>query len=188
LTARMLLALAFAVAIIATGLGCGGSDNTSSPQAAEASSTTTGSGASSNSESSPKANSGSGPAAGQGPKTSFQKQAEAICQQTKNKVVKELNSLKPPKGATITEEGKAMVETVLVPNFQAQINELSELSAPSDDQEAFEVFLGALMEEVNTATENGVSSLEQFERLFTQSPAAAQELGIEECNYSKPEE
>jgi hypothetical protein len=118
-------------------------------------------------------------------KAEFIKQADAICQKTKsdfeNAVVASLTRQRtnPVKPTEASPEEK-LVETTLVNTYQKQIDEISELGAPSGDEEDIAAFLNTLQQVIDSAGEDPIAFIEN-DVSFGKAPKLAIAYGLTGC-------
>jgi hypothetical protein len=181
LSLRRFLVAAAATLALAAAAGCGGGSTTGS-------SSSSGGGEVSSSGSGEVSSSGGGEVSvetGSLSKPKFIKEANAICKGTREQFSKEFLIFskqvneKPPK-PTETPPEVTFVETVLVPNYQKQVEEISSLGAPSGDEEAVGAMLNALQAVVDEASEDPQGFVEN-EGSFGKAPKLAKAYGLEGC-------
>jgi len=126
-----------ALALVLLGAGCGGSDDSATGSSGGEVTVETGSLS----------------------KAAFIKRANKICVDSKRQFFGEFGAFlkeqqeNPPKPTGETPE-EIMVNTLLVPNFQRQIDKISALGAPSGDEEQVSAFLNAFQQATDEANED----------------------------------
>jgi hypothetical protein len=118
-------------------------------------------------------------------KAEFIQQANTICKGTKKDFereaepfIEEVNK-NPPKPTEDPPE-ETLVVTILVPNFQNQIDEIGSLSPPSGDEEEIDAFLDALQETIDDASEEPATFVKNGGS-FGQAPKLAKAYGLSGC-------
>jgi hypothetical protein len=152
------------VALLAA--GCGGSGNDDSATAASSSSEVT-------------------VETGSLSKAQFVKQARAICTKSHENFERDAVQILKRQNADPTKASKGDPEAELVldafvPNFQSQIDQVSELGAPRGDEEKVSAFLTALQEAVDGAS-NDPRAFVRSEADLGKAPKLAKAYGLEEC-------
>lgn len=118
-------------------------------------------------------------------KAEFVKQASAICKKTQENFTGEAAAFvtktnKEPPKPTETGPEEKLVETILIPNFESQVEEISELGAPSGDEEEVTAFLDSLQAVLDEASEDPQAFIET-EGSFGRAPKLAQKYGLTGC-------
>lgn len=118
-------------------------------------------------------------------KAQFVKQARAICTKSHEGFERDaVRILKQQKAdPTKASEGDPEAELVLdafVPNFQSQIDQVSELGAPRGDEDEVSAFLTALQEAVDGANQDPRAFV-RSEADLGKAPKLAKAYGLEEC-------
>lgn len=118
-------------------------------------------------------------------KAAFVKQANKICLETQKKFQIEAVRFieragkNPPKPTEASPE-EELTETIVVKNFQDQVDELASLGAPSGDEEEISAILNALQQEVDNASEDPATFIKS-EGSFGKAPKLASAYGLTEC-------
>jgi len=106
-------------------------------------------------------------------KPAFVKEASAICERARGKLV----AIKQPLP-------KAIPATVL-PAMESMVEEISELGAPSGDEAEVEAFLQAMQQETESLDEKqaSISSFGKLEEEFKTSGGLAKKYGMPKCAF-----
>lgn len=144
MTARSMMLLVVATAIAAIVAGCGGGGD-------EATTVTTSSLS----------------------KPAFVKEAEAVCEKARGKIIASSQTL--PEG----------ISSTIVPALEGMVGEIRELGAPSGDEREVEAFLETMQQESEALTEKqaSISSFPEVEEEFKTSGGLAQKYGMPKCAF-----
>ncbi len=117
-------------------------------------------------------------------KAEFVKKANATCKAAEEQIqgdfgayAVEIGELKNP-----TESDYAkLIEVVLVPNLEEEIEKLRELGAPSGDESEVDAMIEAREESIELAEEDPRLVVDKGEAIFGKSSQLAEEYGLEAC-------
>ena len=117
-------------------------------------------------------------------KAEFIKQADAACKKSEEEIqndfavyIKKHEDLKNPTEADYAE----LVETILVPNVDQEVEDIRALGAPSGDEDQVEAMLEAREESVKTAEDDPQLVLNESDKVFAKASKLAKEYGLEGC-------
>jgi hypothetical protein len=154
MSSRIFAALIGALAIVLVATGCGGGGDSTEVTAASIS------------------------------KAQFIKQAEAICESGNKQLqidfaafLKNNAGIEHPTEATYAE----LVNTVVAPDIEREVEELRELGAPSADLDQVQAMLDAREESVALAEEDPQAVTHNSEKVFAKASKLAKEYGMETC-------
>jgi len=121
-------------------------------------------------------------------KEAFIKKADAICAKGSEELQKGFaNYLRKNKKSIIAlrhpskADYEGLIEGVLIPNLEKEIEEIRALGAPSGDEERIEGFLTALEEGIEVAEDNPDAVKHSSEAIFGVGSRLAKEYGLEVC-------
>jgi malonyl CoA-acyl carrier protein transacylase len=120
-------------------------------------------------------------------KAEFVKKANAICARLSGESQAELlayinKNVKGSGNKALTKgQEEELVESLVVPSVNKQIEELDALGAPEGDEEQIDAFIEELESTVEEAEEETVGFTE--ERPFAEAEKLAREYGISECGH-----
>jgi hypothetical protein len=154
LSKRLIVLLAGVVAIAAVVAGCGSSDDSSDTTALT--------------------------------KQQFIVQADAICKKGNNEIDEGFESFAkenniPQNQEPSKEQGKELVETVLVPNLDTQSEEIRALGAPSGDEDEVSAMLDSLDESVEEAEDDPEAIFDSKSDPFAKPDELARDYGLKVC-------
>jgi hypothetical protein len=117
-------------------------------------------------------------------KSQYVKKADRVCEEgTKDTEVdfgvflREEQNVKSPTEADFVK----LVETVVAPNIEAEVEELRELGAPSGDVGKVEAMLEAREESIAIAEENPEAVIRDTKKVFGEASRMASEYGLKAC-------
>jgi hypothetical protein len=117
-------------------------------------------------------------------KAEFVKQADAACKRSEKQIqedfaayVKDHEDIQKPTEADYAE----LVDVILSPNVEQEVEDIRALGAPSGDEEEIEGLLAAREESVEVAEEDPEALISNGDRIFAKSSKLAEEYGLEVC-------
>lgn len=119
-------------------------------------------------------------------KVEFIKRADAICQKGRDQFDREFEAFTTANKEELAEAENAsewvggIVNGILLPNYEARIDELTALGAPEGDQKEVEVFLNAFQDRLNEMSEKP-TELSRTVRPFKSVEKAARDYGLNGC-------
>jgi hypothetical protein len=119
-------------------------------------------------------------------KKEFVERADAICEATRTQFTQKYTSAvrgsKPSKAAQEA-LGEEIVEDILVPTFQKDVDQISALGAPQGDEAKVSAFLTALQQRIDEISERH-SILEKTITPFAKAEKLAEAYGLKGCAES----
>ncbi len=125
-------------------------------------------------------------------KSTFIKQADAICSKGKREVESELGSYLEKEGIKeIGESGESpsetkaheveVIETIGIPALDRQLDELKALAAPSGDEAKVNAYLSAVEDGIERGAEEPQTLFRSADKIFAESDKLAGDVGFKVC-------
>jgi hypothetical protein len=117
-------------------------------------------------------------------KAEFIEQADAACKKGEEEIQKDfavyLQERKNQEKATAQDYAE-LVETVLVPNAEAEIDAIRALGAPSGDEKKVEAMLTAREESIEMSEKDPQAIIKDSKKIFGPASKLAKEYGLKTC-------
>lgn len=118
-------------------------------------------------------------------KAAFVKQATAICDRGKARMVGEFQSYqqRAKQPVSATDPGIEVIETIFIPRLSEQLEEIRALGAPPKDRAQIETYLVGTREALEQVEDRKLSANKDLLTTFKSAGAIALDLGIKPCAY-----
>jgi hypothetical protein len=185
-----LLALALALAVV--GVGCGSGDDGGGGSAGGSGSSESESGGSESESGGGESGDGSGESEEESDgdsvaessisKKQYVKQAEAVCKENDEQLQADFATfVRENENAKDKSVYGVLVEEVIAPNLQAELEDLQELEVPEGSASRIEAILGAREESIEIAEEDPEAVIQNPEKVFGKASKLAGEYGLAGC-------
>lgn len=119
-------------------------------------------------------------------KAEFIKQANAICQETQDKVLggaaKFSQGTRTPSPAEATVKAKELVTTIVIPAYEEQVNKIRALGAPNGEEAEITAYLEAIENELDKSRTEAFHAIQST--FLHKATELAEELHLAVCDSS----
>jgi hypothetical protein len=120
-------------------------------------------------------------------KAEFVKRADAVCAETGEQIASGVGSFvagydgKEPEGEARAAAEAELVETVMVPNKENEVEQLREIGAPQGDEDQVEAIADALEEGIDEAKKRPEEAVQGKSRSILEAEQLARDYGLKGC-------
>lgn len=124
-------------------------------------------------------------------KAEFIKQADAACKEGDKEIEKKFGAYLKENVVKESEESEAEItarsaeiaDTILLPGYHRELEDLSALEVPSGDEDEVEAILDALEEAIERSEEDARTALMSNTEIFRVAKGLSEEYGLKVCGY-----